>query len=348
MSATRGQPASQSVSVRHHFDGDLRLQNSTFDRRMKIRSLLVALHEEVTHLIHTDEHATLTADINITVTGRDAQNHHTYHVSVGDFFPADGPSTHSAPNGTAQEHGTPATTTASHAISAALDTPTPCQDPNLSHPHAPQTSRRNGSLATVAGSSQHASPTQHGSASPERARKRMRSEAGLDDQDELGVVSTPHMLESHAVHRSHEVSPRLAAPMATTRRLDLRPLHKTLRRGAAQEGLDGEKLDSLQNTLGASLNFQNSQTMQELGNISKLLPWLESCRKTAADVSTAREEKWRTSSATFHDQTRKERERAEKQIMDELKAQKEVLGKQQRMIAQLLKNQGEPTPDDGL
>ncbi|KAK3671439.1 hypothetical protein LTR78_008717 [Recurvomyces mirabilis] len=67
--------------------------------------------------------------------------------------------------------------------------------------------------------------------------------------------------------------------------------------------------------------------MAELANISKLVPWLEHCRKSAADKTQAREEKWRTSSATFHDHARKDRETAEKKLEDELQKQRALLVK---------------------
>lgn len=88
-----------------------------------------------------------------------------------------------------------------------------------------------------------------------------------------------------------------------------------------------KKLDSLQDILGASINSASATTMSELSNITKLLPWLEHCRKTHADKVQAREEKWRSSSATFHDQSRKEREAAEKRLDDRLEAQQRLLVK---------------------
>ncbi|EGP83584.1 uncharacterized protein MYCGRDRAFT_111263 [Zymoseptoria tritici IPO323] len=51
------------------------------------------------------------------------------------------------------------------------------------------------------------------------------------------------------------------------------------------------------------------------------------CRKTNADKVQSREEKWRSSSATFHDQNRRERETAEKRIEEKLEKQRELLVK---------------------
>lgn len=86
-----------------------------------------------------------------------------------------------------------------------------------------------------------------------------------------------------------------------------------------------KKLDTVQDVIGQSLNAASASTMTELANITKLLPWLEHCRKTNADKVQAREEKWRSSSATFHDQNRRDREAAEKQIKEQLESQRQLL-----------------------
>ena len=86
-----------------------------------------------------------------------------------------------------------------------------------------------------------------------------------------------------------------------------------------------KKLEGVEAVLGHSMNTASANTMSELSSISKLIPWLEHCRKTSADKVQAREEKWRTSSATFHDQTRREREAAEKRIEKKLEDQREML-----------------------
>jgi hypothetical protein len=86
-----------------------------------------------------------------------------------------------------------------------------------------------------------------------------------------------------------------------------------------------QKMDAVQDVLGQSINASTSTTMAELANISKLIPWLEHCRKTNADKVQSREEKWRSSSATFHDQNRRERENAEKRLEDKLESQRRLL-----------------------
>lgn len=86
-----------------------------------------------------------------------------------------------------------------------------------------------------------------------------------------------------------------------------------------------KKLDTLQDVIGLSINSACATNMTELSNISKLLPWLEHCRKTNADKVEAREEKWRSSSATFHHESRQEREAAEARLEKKLEAQRHIL-----------------------
>lgn len=58
---------------------------------------------------------------------------------------------------------------------------------------------------------------------------------------------------------------------------------------------------------------------------SPKLRWLEHCRKSNADKVQAREEKWRSSSATFHDQARRDREKAEQRLEARLMSQRQLL-----------------------
>lgn len=87
------------------------------------------------------------------------------------------------------------------------------------------------------------------------------------------------------------------------------------------------RLSAIQDVLGQAINTSSASTMAELGNIAKLAPWLESCRKANADKVQAREEKWRSSSATFHDQSRRDRESAERRLEVELTKQRALLVK---------------------
>jgi len=117
-----------------------------------------------------------------------------------------------------------------------------------------------------------------------------------------------------------------------------------------QKGLVQSQINTHVGGIMATVNAQHNQTTASLAHIAGFLPWLEDCRKTAHDVSHAREEKWRMSSATFHDQARKDRESAEKEILELLKAQKSALDRQNKILVQLCESQGidvDPNLDDG-
>ncbi|KAK4987177.1 hypothetical protein LTR50_004778 [Elasticomyces elasticus] len=115
-----------------------------------------------------------------------------------------------------------------------------------------------------------------------------------------------------------------------------------------------EKLDALQKAVVAVSQSTHNQIKSELTNILELLPWLEHCRKTGTDAQQLREERWRTSSATFHDSNRRDRATAEKVMMGELKTQTAMLQEQQSLLKRLMEDcgldigdaEGEPAPSN--
>ncbi|KAL1601744.1 hypothetical protein SLS60_006659 [Paraconiothyrium brasiliense] len=64
---------------------------------------------------------------------------------------------------------------------------------------------------------------------------------------------------------------------------------------------------------------------QESKLISSQIKWVEECRRVAADAHDRREENWRTSSATFHDKGRQERESFQSRILHEQGTQTQAL-----------------------
>jgi hypothetical protein len=62
-----------------------------------------------------------------------------------------------------------------------------------------------------------------------------------------------------------------------------------------------------------------------LQNVSAQIKWVEECRRIADEAHDRREETWRTSSATFHDNTRKARERHESWMVQEMNWQRNLL-----------------------
>jgi len=101
-----------------------------------------------------------------------------------------------------------------------------------------------------------------------------------------------------------------------------------------------QQFDTHVGGITSTLHAQHTQNQQYLTNISNGIQWLEGCRKNEHDAAQTREEKWRMSSATFHDNARKDREATEKELLSEIKAQKKQLEKQHGMLVQLMESQG--------
>lgn len=357
MSGIEPQPR-EKVNVQHTFSGDLNIQNGTFERRMKIKKLLVALHDEVQALVGSTSRVDLAAHIDIEVTDLNTTRH-AYRViisedaSFGSCTTKNRPVTSSTGSGPDRSNATSATMLPEDMGSFA----------------AAGWGERFRSVSPTSQSQALSSARGSLHSELERPNKRLRTNGSFRGGRSLDLTdrdSPPEPRTTSLVQK--EIRPPVKLPDLAPSHMEpgsgstpgdiMEFLHEWRNQWREQGGwmydqfralFDQEqgkkawtehKLDTIQNTIGSSLNFQQSHTSQELNNISKLLPWLESCRKAAADASQAREEKWRISSATFHDQARRERETAEKKIMEEVKTQKRELKKQQRMIARLLDAQG--------
>jgi hypothetical protein len=65
--------------------------------------------------------------------------------------------------------------------------------------------------------------------------------------------------------------------------------------------------------------------MTKFQNVSAQIKWVEECRRIAGEAHDVREEKWRATSATFHDDTRKRSERHDTWITSEMGWQRNML-----------------------
>jgi hypothetical protein len=65
--------------------------------------------------------------------------------------------------------------------------------------------------------------------------------------------------------------------------------------------------------------------VSRLQNVSAQIKWVEECRRIAEEGHDRREETWRTTSATFHDEMRKARERHEAWMVSEMAWQRNLL-----------------------
>ncbi|KAK5108627.1 hypothetical protein LTR62_008118 [Meristemomyces frigidus] len=302
--AVRASGPNNEPRVQHKFDGDAKILNSTFDERMALRKTLSDLHQLLQRL--EGQNVQIAAEIKLRVAGPQGKEH-TYSVTIDDRT-IDSPAFASQFQfGKHDSHGSPN------------------------------------------GVTNAAAETNHKQLSPGRAReddtddevcevnppKRARTDDGVTASAAARNKSTDRLLrEALAVLQQHKSDD-------TT--LDfIEQWHgEWVKQGGwlfdTLNGLDKlsreqhanvyARINVVQDVLGQSINAASASTLNELTSISKLIPWLEQCRKLAADKTQAREEKWRSSSATFHDKSRKDRETAEKRLEDELQKQRALLVK---------------------
>jgi hypothetical protein len=75
----------------------------------------------------------------------------------------------------------------------------------------------------------------------------------------------------------------------------------------------------------ANSSIKPPSVTSRLQNVSAQIKWVEECRRIAEEAHDRREETWRLSSATFHDETRKDRERHEAWMVSEMAWQRNTL-----------------------
>ncbi|KAM3421952.1 hypothetical protein BST61_g2329 [Cercospora zeina] len=275
-------------SVEHHFHGDGRLLTATSDRRSDIRRALVSLHQELQGL--EGHPVQITSSITFNVLGP-APKEHVYTINVTDAaFNAD--------------YFARTKTPAERLAGGSAASPTP-------------TNHVNGRRASLASSARGVNADDE---SDGRPTKRARTEGDDRRTGSISDLSTVQRVEelSNFVKTWHEEWKGQGGWLFDA----LNAVAKTQK--AHQDHLN-MKLDTMQDILGQSINSATATQMGEMASIAKLIPWLEQCRKTSADKVQAREEKWRSSSATFHDQNRREREVAEASIEKRLDSHRHLL-----------------------
>lgn len=275
------------MPIEHHFNGDSQLLNQTAIERNDVRKALAVLQKSLQRIESVPSQ--ITAEIKLNVSGP-VPREHTYYVAITDsqFDPE-------------VFSRTKAPTKHSKRGSSIVGSTTTSSPPVSSHGHDYRkfsTLNENDDVTEV------------------RPAKRARVEPEEPVSDDPVQQRLNELLTF--VKKWHEEWKAQGGwlfdnlnggnKIANDRNADLE-----------------KKLEGIQDILGQSINSANSTTMSELSNIAKLLPWLEHCRKTHADKVQAREEKWRSSSATFHDQSRRDREAAEKRLEERMEAHQKLL-----------------------
>lgn len=300
--------ASGEPKVQHSFDGDVKVLNGTFDSRMEIRKTLQNLQQ----ILQRSEGrpAQIAADIKLRISGPDAKEH-TYTVTINDSTWDAEAFAKQTPSGRRDGSGGNLKATAS----------------------SPVANHANGKR----GSSTHSDSREFVEYDDDdvveiRPFKKARTEA--DDgavytsrnKDTDGLLrETLALLKQRSSNDALDFLKQWHAEWQKQGGWLFDTLNKAEKVAKDNHVATVTRVGTTQDVLGQSMNAANASTMAELGNISKLVPWVEHCRKTGADKVQAREEKWRTSSATFHDQSRRDREEAEKKLALELQRQRALL-----------------------
>lgn len=291
-------------AVQHSFDGDVKILNSTFDRRMEIRKALTGLQEDLQKM--ESKPIQVKAEVKFRIGGPEAKEHNYTVTATSNDFDIDDflrqiPAS-----------GTQATENAPSAMKGASSSPAPAgasrqqATPAQSTPR-PESRKTDDDVVEIR-------PFKRQKADEEPSHPRLSLDATKDSYK--GPISNEDIMDFLKSWHGEWVRQGgfLYDQLST-----YQPFVQT-----KVAGLE-TKLEGIQDVLGQSMNTASANTMTELTNISKLIPWLEHCRKTSADKVQAREEKWRTSSATFHDQSRREREAAEKSIEKRLEEQNQLI-----------------------
>ena len=295
--------------IHHNFDGDVKILNSTFDSRMEIRKALSNLQQVLQR--NEGEKAQIVADVKFRIGGPDAKEH-TYTVTVND----------SMWDAEAFERK----------VSSARKEGSVGSGARVGAGSSPPAAYANGQRRPSARSESRAFEEGDDDFIEVRPAKKARIEV-----DEGPSYTSPYK-ETEALLRE-------ALALLQQRNSDnafdflkqwhtewvkqggwlFDTLNKAEKSGERNQAALLSRFGNVQDVLGQSMNAASASTMAELANISKLVPWLEHCRKSAADKVQAREEKWRSSSATFHDQARRDRETSEKKLELELQKQRALL-----------------------
>lgn len=300
--STPSKPPAQAVQ--HSFDGDVKILNSTFDRRMEIRKALTALQQDLQRM--ESKPVQIKAEVKFRIGGPEAKEHNYTVTATSSEFDIDDFLRQVPASGTQAIESAP-------------------------------------SAAKGASSSPASGGTNRQQATPAQSTPRPESRKADDDVVEIRPFKRQKADEGppHPRLSLDATKDSVKGPISNEDLLDfLESWHgEWVRQGGflydqlsayqpfVQSKLAGleKRMDGVQDVLGQSMNTASANTMTELTNISKLIPWLEHCRKTSADKIQAREEKWRTSSATFHDQSRREREAAEKGLVKKLDENNQLL-----------------------
>ncbi|KAI7088467.1 hypothetical protein KC356_g3268 [Hortaea werneckii] len=305
--------------LQHSFEGDSRIQNATLEAQAELRNALSNLHHALRKL--EDHQVQVVANVKLRTAGPVAKES-LYSISV---------------NGPSWDDG-----------AFAKQLPVSREDVQLAR--AIQTA--SGTVQSPVTASQHhwqdSRVTNKDNADAVPPAKRARAEV-----NDASVHSSPFKLSQAVPGKTSNASPQ----RRSNEEFDFLKqwhsewikqggwLYDTLNQAAKiaernSMSMQG-RLTGVQDVIGQSLNAASASMMAELTNLSKLTSHHEHCRKVESGKIQAREEKWRTSSATFHDHARRDRDAAEKRLETEL-------GRQRALLIKIAEANGIDLDDDEI
>lgn len=305
--------------LQHSFEGDSRIQDGTLEARAEIRNALSNLHHALRKL--EDHQVQVVANVKLRTAGPVAKES-LYSISVNgpswdeDAFaqqlsvsrgdvPAASPM--QTASGTVQS---PSTASQHHW----QESRAPNRDSTIALPPAKRT------RAEVNDASVYSLPSEISQGVPSKASKTSPQRRPNEELDFLKQWHSEWIKQGGWLYDTLNQAAKVAE-----------------RNSMSMQG----RLTGVQDVLGQSLNAASASVMAELTNLSKLVSHHEQCRKVESGKIQAREEKWRTSSATFHDHARRDRDAAEKRLETEL-------GRQRALLIKIAEANGIDLDDDEI
>ncbi|KAI6906896.1 hypothetical protein D0869_04109 [Hortaea werneckii] len=305
--------------LQHSFEGDSRIQNGTLEAQAELRNALSNLHHALRKL--EDHQVQVVANVKLRTAGPVAKES-LYSISVN------GPSWDE--NAFAQQLSVSREDVpAASAIQTASGT---AQSPFTATQHHWQESRALNKDSTVAlppakraradvnDASVYSSPSETSQFVSSKASKALPQRRSNEELEFLKQWHSEWIKQGGWLYDTLNQAAKVAE-----------------RNSMSMQG----RLTGVQDVLGQSLNAASASVMAELTNLSKLVSHHEQCRKVESGKIQAREEKWRTSSATFHDHARRDRDAAEKRLETEL-------GRQRTLLIKIAEANGIDLDDDEI
>ncbi|KAF2717214.1 hypothetical protein K431DRAFT_233616 [Polychaeton citri CBS 116435] len=300
----------------HSYDGNQTYLNSTFDQRQEVRRALTSLFQDLHRL--EGQALQLTTDIKISFSGEDRVHSYTVCITDDAFVAPAQPSISFQPSVV-----TPVSSSSllhSNSTSYLQGRETRPRDV----PVDPHPTKRQGQPVTLI----------------DHSDKRQRLSDGDGNQSDTLLSEGLALAKPGESKKLDELSDFLKewhAQWVDQGGWLFDNINKQNESHTTNAKSIDKQLDGVQNIIGQSINAASASTMTELASISRLFPWLENTLRANIDKVQQRDEKWRNSSAAFHDESRRDREAAEKALELSLEKQAKQLEQQREVLARLAK-----------